>query len=75
MKLIQLGRNEYWIVTSAVSPLYMYSGGSADCGSIQPVPVAPMTTSSLREKAPVRSSSLTARSARAAAVGALSRPT
>ncbi len=75
MKLIQLGRNEYWIVTSAVSPLYMYSGGSADCGSIQPVPVAPITTSSLRENAPVRSSPCTRESARAAAVGALSRPT
>ena len=35
------------MVTSAVSPFQMYSSESADCGSIQPVPVLPMTTSDL----------------------------
>ena len=72
---IQLGRYEYWIVTSAVSPCHRYSSEFDDCGSIQPVPVVPMTTSTSRDQASVRSSSLTASLARSSAVGALSTPT
>ena len=62
------------MVTSAVSPFQRYSSESADCGSIQPVPVVPITTSTSRDQASVRSSSLTARAARSSAVGALSTP-
>ena len=63
------------MVTSALSPFQMYSSESADCGSIQPVPVVPITTRTSRDQASVRSSSLTASCARSSAVGALSTPT
>ena len=42
----------------AVSPLYIISSDRAATGLIQPVPVVGTITSSLRSKAPVRSSSL-----------------
>src|ERR1700761_4925433 len=74
MKEIQLGRYEYWIAATAVSPLYMYSSGSIIAGFTQPVPVVVATTSTLRPNAPVRSSSLTTSADSAAIDGADSRP-
>jgi hypothetical protein len=65
MKEIQLGRKEYWIAATAVSPPYMYSSGSIIAGFTQPVPVVVATTSTLRLNAPIRSSSLTTRAASA----------
>ena len=44
--------------TSAVSPLYIVSSDRAATGLTQPVPVVGTMTSTLRSKAPVRSSSL-----------------
>src|SRR5690348_16778703 len=49
----QLGRYEYCMPTSAVSPLYMYSSGSTALRLTQPVPVVVITHSTLRENAPV----------------------
>jgi hypothetical protein len=65
MKEIQLGRKEYWIAATAVSPPYMYSSGSIIAGFTQPVPVVVATTSTLRVNAPIWSSSLTTRAASA----------
>ncbi len=59
----------------AVSPAQRYSNESVDCGSSQPVPVAPATTRTDRSNAPVRSSSCTASAARSCALGAESTPT
>ena len=70
MKEIQLGRNEYWMAAIAVSPSYMYSSGSIIAGFTQPVPVVVATTSTLRSKAPVRSSSFSASSDSASIDGA-----
>lgn len=70
MNVIQLGRYEYWMATTAVSPPYMYSSGSIMFGFTQPVPVVVATTRTFRLKAPVRSSSLTASADSAAIEGA-----
>jgi hypothetical protein len=59
----QLGMYEYCMVTIAVSPPCMYSSASTVVGFTQPVPVVPVTASTSRSKAPVRSSSRTASSA------------
>ncbi len=72
--MIQLGRKEYWIAATAVSPSYMYSSGSIIAGFTQPVPVVVATTSTLRLKAPVRSSSLTTSADSASIDGADLRP-
>ena len=72
--MIQLGRKEYWIAATAVSPSYMYSSGSIIAGFTQPVPVVVATTSTLRLNAPVRSSSLTASADSASIDGAELRP-
>ena len=74
MNEIQLGRKEYWIPATAVSPPYMYSSGSIMFGFTQPVPVVVATTRTLRLNAPVRSSSLTASADSASIDGAELRP-
>ena len=72
--MIQLGRKEYWIAATAVSPSFMYSSGSIIAGFSQPVPVVVATTSTLRLNAPVRSSSLTTSADSASIDGAELRP-
>jgi hypothetical protein len=75
MKAIQLGRYEYWMAATAVSPPYMYSSGSIMAGFSHPVPVVVATTRTLRSNAPVRSSSRTASADSAAIDGADLSPT
>ncbi len=58
----------------AVPPPKRYSSESTVCASSQPEPVVVATMRTLRCKAPVRSSSLTTRSALACVVGADSSP-
>ena len=62
-KLSQLGRNEYCMLTIAVSPLYMYSSVSASAALIHPVPVVVATAMISRFSPPARSSSRAANSA------------
>ncbi|CFR87304.1 Uncharacterised protein [Mycobacterium tuberculosis] len=59
----QLGKNEYCMLTIAVSPLYMYSSAEASASLIQPVPVLVATATTARRKPPVRASSRAASSA------------
>ncbi|SKU59968.1 Uncharacterised protein [Mycobacteroides abscessus subsp. abscessus] len=73
-KEIQLGRNEYWVATIAVSPLYINSMPRAAAGVTHPVPVVGTMTNTLRSNALVRSSSRTNMSARSSAVSAVSSP-
>src|SRR5579863_1915531 len=74
MKEIQLGRKEYWMAATAVSPPYMYSSGSIIAGLTQPVPVVVATATTFLSKAPVRSSSLPTSAASAWIDGADCRP-
>src|SRR3954470_3296753 len=60
---IGLGRYEYCMDTSAVSPAYMYSRESTALLLTQPVPVVVITQRTLRENAPVRRNSATATAA------------
>src|ERR1700750_2439653 len=72
---IQLGRKEYCDPTIAVSPLYIISSDRAATGLIHPVPVVGTITSTLRSKAPVRSSSLSSTAIRLSSLSAVLRPT
>ncbi len=63
------------MVTTAVSPLYIYSKASTAAGSTTPVPVAVATTRTSRRNPPVRRSSRTASSARSRGVPSDSTPT
>ncbi len=60
--------------TIAVSPLYIISSARAATGLIHPVPVVGTITSTLRSKAPVRSSSLSSTAIRLSSVSAVCRP-
>jgi len=62
------------MLTIAVSPAHWYSIAEDNTGLIQPDPVAPATTSTLRRNPPARSRSATASSARLSTSGALARP-
>ena len=70
----QLGRNEYCMLTMAVSPLYMYSSESASAALIQPVPVVVATAITARSSPPARSRSRAAISAVARMPSAECRP-
>jgi hypothetical protein len=65
-KEIQLGRYEYCIDTSAVSPAYMNSSELVTAPSTQPVPVGMNTATTERSNAPVRSISRSTSRARSA---------
>src|SRR6202453_1176509 len=70
----QLGRNEYCMLTTALSPLYMYSSADASASLIHPAPVVFATAITLRLRPPVRCSSRAASSAVALMPSAEFRP-